>query len=199
MTDLLKLKKDLVDYSRRCYDRNLISATGGNISIRVPGTGTMLIKSSGSAFSDMTEEDVVLADFDGNVLEGDKKLSKEWRFHSGIYKVREEVGAVVHIHPPYATAVANTMDHLPLITNHAKVYLKNVPTIGMAASGSEELGEKAVEPFEGSDTVAVLMEEHGIITVGPEIRKAFFLAEMLEDTAKIYLMSRLNIGVKNNG
>lgn len=191
MDDLMELKKELVDYSRRCYERNLISATGGNVSIRVPGEDAMLIKGSGSAFSDMTVEDVVLVDLDGNLLEGDKVVSKEWRFHAGIYKVREDINAVVHIHPPYATAIANKMDHLPLVTNHAKVYLKDVPTIGIAASGSEELGDIAVDPFKDTDRVAVLMEEHGIISANVNVRKAFFLAEMLEDTAKIYLLSQL--------
>lgn len=192
MNNLMELKKELVHYSRRCYERNLISATGGNISIRVPGENAMLIKASGCAFSDMTEDDVILSDLQGNVLEGDKQISKEWRFHAGIYKEREEINSVVHIHPPYATAVANTMDHLPLVTNHAKVYLKDVPTIGIASSGSEELGDNAVEPFKNSDRVAILMEEHGIISANINIRKAFFLAEMLEDTAKIYLFSLLN-------
>ena len=192
MNNIGELKKELVHYSRRCYERNMISATGGNISIRVPGEDKMLIKASGSAFSDMTEDDIVLSDFEGNVLEGDKQISKEWRFHSGIYKEREEINSVVHIHPPYATAVANTMDHLPLVTNHAKVYLKDVPTIGIASSGSEELGDNAVIPFKNSDRIAILMEEHGIISANVNIRKAFFLAEMLEDTAKIYLFSLLN-------
>lgn len=186
-----ELKKELVNVSRRCYDRNLISATGGNISCRVPGKEAMLIKSSGSAFSDMTEDDVVMVDFDGNLIEGEKQLSKEWRFHAGILKNRSDVNVVIHVHPVFATAIAANHDELPLVTNHAKGYLKHVPTIGVAGSGSEELAEYVMEEYKNPEQIAILMKEHGIITVGDSFNKAFYLAEMLEDTAKIALFSKI--------
>lgn len=187
--NLLELKRELVSYSRRCYERNLICATGGNISCRIPGENAIFIKGSGSAFSDMTEEDVVKIDLDGNMLEGTKQFSKEWRFHAGIYKIRQDVNVVIHVHPPYATAIAANHEELPLVTNHAKVYLKNVPTIGIASSGSEMLAGLVMNQFQDPDRVGILMKEHGIITVGPSFNKAFYLAEMLEDTAKIALFS----------
>lgn len=186
-----ELKRELVNVSRRCYDKNLISATGGNISCRVPGKDAMLIKSSGSAFSDMTEDDVVMVDFDGNLLEGDKQLSKEWRFHAGILKTRPDVNVVIHVHPSYATAIAANHDELPLVTNHAKGYLKHVPTIEVAGSGSELLADYVMEEYKDPERVAILMKEHGIITVGDSFNKAFYLAEMLEDTAKIALFSKI--------
>lgn len=185
------LKQELVRVSRRCYDRNLITATGGNVSCRVPGEEAILIKSSGSAFSDMTEDDVVKVDLEGNLLEGTKLLSKEWRFHAGIYKVRPEVNVVIHVHPPYATAIAANHSELPLVTNHAKGFLKHVPTIEVASSGSELLAVEVLEQFDNPERVAILMKEHGIITVGENFNKAFYLAEMLEDTAKIAILSKL--------
>lgn len=186
-----ELKSELIRFSRRCYDRYMICATGGNISCRVPGEEAMLIKGSGSAFSDMTEEDVVKVDLDGNMIEGTKQLSKEWQFHAGIYKERPDVMAVIHIHPPYATAIAANHDELPLVTNHAKAYLKYVPTINIAPSGSEKLAEYVVEEFKDTERVAILMKEHGIITAADSFKRAFYLAEMLEDTAKIALFSKL--------
>lgn len=191
MMNIDELKKELVKVSKRCYDKNLISATGGNVSCRVPGRDAMLIKSSGSAFSDMTEEDVVLVDFDGNLLEGEKQLSKEWRFHAGILKNRSDVNVVVHVHPPYATAIAANHEELPLVTNHAKGYLKYVPTIDVAGSGSELLAEYVMAEYKDPERIAILMKEHGIITVGDSFNKAFYLAEMLEDTAKIALFSKI--------
>ncbi|WP_313755751.1 class II aldolase/adducin family protein [Tissierella sp.] len=186
-----QLKKDLVEISRRCYDRHLICATGGNISCRVPGEDAILIKSSGSAFSDMTDEDVVKVDLDGNLLEGTKTLSKEWKFHAGIYKVRPDVNVVIHVHPPYSTAIAANHEELPLITNHAKGYLKHVPTIDIASSGSDKLANYVIEEYKNPEIVAILMKEHGIISVGENFNKAFYLAEMVEDTAKIALFSKL--------
>ena len=185
------LKEELVNISRRCYRKNLITATGGNISCRIPNSNQILIKASGSAFSDMTISDVVQIDLDGNMIDGNKQVSKEWRFHAGIYKVRPDVNVVIHVHPPFATAVAANHDSLPMVTNHAKAYLKYVPTIGTAPSGSEELAHMVIEQFKDPERVAILMKEHGIITVGNDFYKAFYLAEMLEDTAKIALLSKL--------
>lgn len=189
--NLEDLKKELVRYSRKCYDRNLICATGGNISCRVPGEEAMLIKSSGSAFSDMTEDDVVKVDLDGNLLEGTKQLSKEWGFHAGIYKARPDVNVVIHVHPPYATAVAANHSELPLMTNHSKDYLKYVPTIDVASSGSEKLSEYVIEEYKNPERISVLMKEHGIITAADSFRRAFNLSEMLEDTAKIAIFSKI--------
>ncbi|GFN34596.1 class II aldolase/adducin family protein [Tepidimicrobium xylanilyticum] len=189
--DIQLLKEELVNISRRCYDKNLITATGGNISCRIPNSNQILIKASGSAFSDMTPSDVVLINLDGNIVAGSKQISKEWRFHAGIYKVRPDVNAVIHVHPPFATAIAANHDSLPMVTNHAKAYLKHVPTIGTAPSGSEELAYMVIEQFKDPQRVGILMKEHGIITVGKDFYQAFYLAEMLEDTAKIALFSKL--------
>ena len=186
-----KFKSELIEISRKCYDRDLIVATGGNVSCRVPGEEAMLIKGSGSAFRNMTEEDVVKVDLDGNVLEGTKAVSKEWQFHAGIYKERPEVNAVIHVHPPYATAVAANYDKLPLVTNHAKIYLKKVPTVDKAPSGSDKLAELAVAEFEDTDVVSILLREHGTITVGDSFDSAFNLTEMVEDTAEIVLFSKI--------
>jgi len=186
-----ELKKVLVEYSRKCYDRNLIVATGGNISCRVPGENAILIKGSGSAFRDMTVDDVVKIDLDGNHLEGEGKKSKEWRFHAGIYKERPDVNVVIHVHPPYSTAISANHKELPLITNHAKIYLKNVPTIDTAGSGSELLSEYVIEEFKDKEKIAILMKEHGITVAGPSFEKTFNMAEMVEDTAQIALFSKL--------
>ena len=185
-----QLKNQIVNFSKRSYDRNLICATGGNISCRVPGEDAILIKGSGSAFGDMTADDVVKIDLDGNHLEGNAQKSKEWRFHAGIYKTRPDVEVVIHVHPPYATAVAANNNELPLVTNHAKGYLKKVPTIDVAGSGSELLADYVIDEFKDPERVAIIMKEHGIVSVGSTFNQAFYLAEMVEDTAKIYLYSK---------
>ena len=98
---------------------------------------------------------------------------------------------VIHVHPPYATAIAANHDKLPLVTNHAKAYLKNVPTIDIASSGSELLSSYVIDEFLDEERVAILMKEHGIITTAHSFENAFYLAEMLEDTAKIAILSKI--------
>lgn len=188
--DLSEQKNQLIYWAKRCYERRLISATGGNISLRLADIKTMLIKASGISFGDLSPEDLVVADFDGKVLEGSKKLSKEWRFHAGIYKTRPEIMAVIHVHPPYATAIANSIDQLPLETNHAKDYLVDVPTIAPGASGSEILATNVINAYRNSSRTCVLLREHGIISANISLSKAYYFAEMLEDTAQIALFRK---------
>ncbi len=185
-----ELKQELLKFSHRTYERRMIAATGGNLSIRVPGEDALLIKRSGVSFIDMTEDDIIKIDFSGNKLEGEGQHSKEWKFHAGIYKARSDVNGVVHCHPPYASAVAVLHDELPLVTNHAKDYLIKVPTIDIAGSGSDKLAEYVIAEFQNEERVGILMREHGITTAAVSLQKAYYLAEMLEDTAQIVLLSK---------
>src|SRR5690606_26624067 len=91
------LREELARLSRRSFFRGLVPGVSGNNSIRVPGTDTMVIKTSGCSQGDMTATDTVVMSFDGEVLEPGRTPSKEWRFHARIYATRPEVGAIAHL------------------------------------------------------------------------------------------------------
>ncbi|MDA8229226.1 MAG: class II aldolase/adducin family protein [Desulfitobacterium hafniense] len=180
------LRQELVAVSKKIFDRFLTSGTSGNISARVPGNPTqVLIKASGTCFGDVTPEDFVLVDLDGNVLEGDKVPSKEYRFHLGIYKIRPEVNAVVHGHSAYATAYATGKNEMPIVTAAAEAGLNKVGIVGFAWPGSTELAEMTIAPFNDKSLKAVVLQKHGFVTVGADIYKAFYLGDVLEDNAKV--------------
>ena len=183
-----RLRNELSDFSKRSFHRGLVSGTGGNISVRIPGTDRVLITASGVSLGDVEPESNLLVDLEGSILDNPLGLipSKETAFHLVAYQLRPEVRAVVHVHPPYATAYANRMRSLPLATTQARANLKEVPWIECALPGSKELCDFVREGIQRYPaTKALLMKEHGILTVGPDLRTAYYLADLVEDTAKI--------------
>lgn len=188
------LRQEMVKVSKQIFNRNLTSGTSGNISARVPGYPTqVLIKATGTCFGDVESEDFVLVDLEGNVLQGLKKPSKEVRFHLGIMKIRPEVQAVVHGHSTHATAYATKKGDMPIVTAAAEAGLHQVGIVGFALPGSEELANMTIEPFKDETLKAVVLQKHGFVTVGADIHKAFYLADVLEDNAIVAcLMDQLS-------
>jgi L-ribulose-5-phosphate 4-epimerase len=195
MTDTLeRLRREVADTCRKAFRRGLVGGAGGNISARVPGEERALISATGVSLGDMEPESVVLVDLDGNLLEGAPGMrpSKETGFHVTAYRLRPPVGAVVHLHPPHATAFAVCGMELPLVTDGARLNLRHVPVVGHAPSGSRELHRIVEEGLRKyPDAKAILMERHGMFTMGPDLTAAFNLADLVEDTAKIAIFSRL--------
>jgi L-ribulose-5-phosphate 4-epimerase len=179
------LKRDLVRIARRIYRQGLQGYAGGNLSVRVPGKDEVIIKATGVTLADCRGEDLVTVDLRGRLVEGTTEPSKEVWAHLGLYAVRPDVGAVIHIHPPWATALAVMGVELPLLTVQAVEKLKRVPSVPYALQGSRELSEMATEAFRDGAVVAALLEKHGIITAGPNLVEALNTAELVEETAQI--------------
>ena len=189
---ITRLRHELAEFSKRSFNRGLISGTGGNISVRIPDTDKILITPSGVSLGDVEAAANILCSLDESVLDSplDFKPSKETSFHLSIYKLRPDVMAVVHLHPPYATAYANLGSPLLLGTVSSRVKLKMVPCIESALPGSKELRELVSEGIKKyPDIKALLMKEHGILTVGPDLKTAYYLADLVEDTAKIAIIT----------
>lgn len=188
------LTEELVATCKKAFDRGLVGGAGGNISVRVPDREESLISATGVSLGDLTPATVVRVNFKGQVVEahGECRPSKETGFHISVYRHRPHVGAVVHLHPPFATAFAVRGKELPLVTDGAMANLKHVPIVGHAPSGSPELHRIVEEGLRKySDAKAILMERHGMFSMGPNLTVAYNLADLVEDTAKIALLSRL--------
>lgn len=190
------LRKELEHVSHKVYNRRMVAATGGNISVRVPGTDYVLIKRSGISLGEVTADSAIMVDLNGEVIEGYGTVSKEVNFHLGIYKVRPDVGAVVHCHPPYAVAFANLNMELPTPTVTAQRGLGYVPIAKVAPSGSPELAGYVLDVFKQHPDIKVaLLERHGICAVGPNLEAAYNVADLTEQTAMENLFTML---IKNN-
>ncbi len=189
-----RLREELADISRRAFHRGLVAGTGGNMSVRIPGTDRVLITPTGVSLGDVEPEINLLVRLDGTIIENPpgQRPSKETSFHLAVYQFRPDAGAVAHVHPPYATAYANKSRPLPLATISARIGLGAVSVIACATPGSDELCDLVKCGIgENPGIKALLMKEHGILTLGPDLKTAYYLADLVEDTAKIAFIESL--------
>ncbi|UCD41176.1 MAG: L-ribulose-5-phosphate 4-epimerase [Chloroflexota bacterium] len=172
---------------------NLVVWTGGNVSVRDPETGYVVIKPSGVKFDDLTPENMVVVDSRGEKVEGEFNASSDTASHLYIYRHMPEVNGVVHTHSNYATAFAALGKPIPpVLTGIGDEFGGPIPCGGFALIGGEEIGKIVVETIGTSP--ACLLKNHGVFTVGPTGDKALKAAVMVEDSAKTVWIA-LQMGV----
>jgi L-ribulose-5-phosphate 4-epimerase len=183
--DLDKSYQDkLIQIGKRCYDRGLFWGTGGDISVRIPGTDRFIIKGTMNCVGDLDYKNLSTVSFDGINLNGHIP-SHETPIHGRIYKLRENVGAILHMHAPYSTAWATVGLKVPALTQQSVTLLKASGIVPYFPVSSTELIEAIVACYENPDTKIVFMENHGVFVVGKDLLDLFYNAETLENTARI--------------
>ncbi len=173
---------------------NLVAWTSGNVSARDPESGLVVIKPSGVKFQDLTPENMVVVDLDGNLVEGDYKPSSDTASHCYIYRHMPAVNGVVHTHSRYATAFATLGREIPCVTTAmGDEFGGPIPCGGFALIGGEEIGQVVVETLKDSHSPACLLQSHGVFATGATAEKAVQAAVMTEDNAAI-VWTALQIG-----
>lgn len=181
-------KAAILEAGRKIYQRGLVAANDGNLSVRV-GENTLWVTPTGVSKGAMTEEMLVKLDLDGNVLEGTRKPSSETKMHLRIYREDPLIRAVVHAHPPIATAFAAA--GIPLdrpVLQEAVVQLGTVPVAPFALPGSQGVAD-SVAPY-CRQYRALLLEYHGAVTWGDTMEQAHYRLECLEQLAAVTLHLR---------
>ncbi|MFC5729477.1 MULTISPECIES: L-ribulose-5-phosphate 4-epimerase [Nocardioides] len=169
----------------------LVVWTAGNVSARVPGHELLVIKPSGVSYDDLTPENMVVCDLEGRVVEGDHAPSSDTEAQAYVYRHLPEVGGVVHTHSPYAVAWAARGEPIPCVTTMcADEFGGEIPVGPFAIIGDDSIGRGIVETLRGSRSPAVLMQNHGVFTVGPTAKSAVKAAVMCEDVARSVHLSR---------
>ncbi|MGX8728451.1 MAG: class II aldolase/adducin family protein [Lachnospiraceae bacterium] len=179
-----KERRQVVSYGCLLLKKRLTLGTAGNISAFDSGTGLLAISPSGMAYEDTEPEDVVVCDLNGNVVEGARKPSSELGLHAALYRVRPEIGGVVHTHSMYATTLACMNE--PIRPIHFAILSAGegeVPLADYATFGTPELAEAAARAVGSMN--AVLLRNHGILTLGKDIPKAFQVMEDCEWCAEV--------------
>ncbi len=186
---LLKTEREaVVRFGNKMVSAGLTSGTGGNLSVLDREQNLLAISPSGLDYGEMTPADVVVLKMDGEVAEGERTPSSEFNFHLSLYRKRADVQAVVHTHSPYATTMACLHWEIPAVHYLVGFSGKKVPVAPYATFGTEELAEsvaRSIGPYN-----AVLIANHGLVTVGNSMASAFNVAEEIEFVARIYYQTR---------
>jgi L-fuculose-phosphate aldolase len=188
-----KLRAELMRISVKTYDRGLVGGTGGNLSARLD-PGHMLITPSGVALGDTAVDNIVKVNMETGQWTSEVPFppSKESKLHAEIYRARGDVEAVIHCHPPYATAYAVRRMDIPYVTD-AAFKQPPMPHVDFSPSGSEALAHMVGEVARRDERFRVMiLDEHGIISVGADLVQAYNFADLAEELARIaYLASTI--------
>ena len=183
------LRREIVVVCRRLYERGLIAGPDGNVSVKLAGD-RILVTPSGASKIDVQEDDLVVVSLDGRVVAGAGRPSSELGMHLRIHQRRADIGAVVHAHPPLATAFAVAGEDLLFpVLPEIVVQTGGVPLVPYATPGTGELAN-AIEPYLPHHD-AFLMANHGATTLGPTLSIAHQRMESIEHAARILLAARL--------
>jgi ribulose-5-phosphate 4-epimerase/fuculose-1-phosphate aldolase len=180
-------REQIIQITNELFAMGLLTATGGNISARAADGESIWITPSQMYKGGLTEADLVRVDRSCNVLDGVRPPSVEWQMHWAGYDARPDSTGAVHTHAPVATAFGICNQVFPPINTDA-VFLRDTVTVPWFMPGSRELADAVGEAL-GKSRGAIL-QNHGLMTVGPNLRKAATRAMMLEETAKIALYVR---------
>jgi len=192
-TFIQDLRERLVKVGREIYTRGFVPGTVGNISARIPNTYTILIKPSGVSMGALKPEDLAIVDLQGKQIQGELSLSIETPMHTAIYKTRGDVQGVVHSHAPTSTAFGVAgIEILPILIEMFHFIPNGVPIVPFEFPGTQELAQVVEKKIKNFD--AVILENHGIVTVGPSIEDACNLNIMVEECAKTHFTTMLLAG-----
>lgn len=180
---LEKLRREVYELHMELPRHNLVVWTMGNVSARDPETGLVVIKPSGVRYEQLTPEDMVVVDLDGRAVEGKLKYSSDTLTHLYVYRHRADVNGVCHTHSTFATAFAAVGKPIPcFLTGMADEFGGEIPVGEFTLIGDESIGEIIVRRIGGSK--AILMQNHGVFTIGRTGAEAVKAAVMCEDAAR---------------
>lgn len=185
----VEVKTALLATAKEMLRTGLVEGTSGNLSARLPD-GNVVMTPSSLDYEVMQAEDLVVVDLEGNVVEGERGPTTEKALHLACLRRYPELGGVIHSHAMFATMFAVTHQPIPCVIEEFDVFVGGeVPVADYKLTGSDELGEEVARWVE--DRGAVLMANHGLLTVGSTVEKAMQIAHLVERTAKILWGSRL--------
>jgi L-fuculose-phosphate aldolase len=183
-----KLKEQFCDIGRRIWQRGFCAGNEGNHSFRL-GPDRVLCTPTGISKGNLKPSDLCVVDMNGDQVAGTRKRTSEINMHLAIYKLRDDVKAVIHSHPPHATAFAVAGVDLPTcIHPEAEVFLGPVHTAKYVTPGDKRLGE-SIAPFV-KDSNTILMGNHGVVCYGHDLENAYYKLEIVDAYSRILILAK---------
>jgi L-fuculose-phosphate aldolase len=188
MLNEFKLKQEICEIGHKIYDKGFVAANDGNISYRISEnqalcTPTLVSKGA------LKPDDICMVDMTGRQLSGKKKRTSEVMLHLEIYKANPKVKAIVHSHPPHATAFSVAGEDIPTcILPEVEVFLGPIPTAVYETPGAEAFA-RTILPFVESAKIVVL-KNHGTVSWGETLQQAYWWTEILEAYCRILLIAK---------
>ncbi|PHS12733.1 MAG: aldolase [Blastopirellula sp.] len=188
MTNVHKIKQDMCDIGRRIYDKGFVAANDGNITVRI-SENEVLCTPTMQSKGFLKPDDIATIDFTGKQIAGRKPRSSEALLHLEIYKAREDIKSIVHCHPPHATAFAVAREPIPqCVLPEVEVFLGDVPITKYETPGGKEFAE-TILPFVQKTNV-IILANHGTVSYGENVERAFWWTEILESYCRILMLAR---------
>jgi L-ribulose-5-phosphate 4-epimerase len=189
MSPYAREKQQVVETAQRLVERGYLMATGGNLSLRIPGMAAFAVTPSNYDYGKLTSDDVCVLDFDLKVIEGARKPSVESALHAGIYVTRADVNAIVHTHQVYASTLAVINAPIPaLFDEQARFLGRSVEIIPYAPSGTGFLKSAIVKHIKNHHN-AYILQNHGALCFGCDVERAAHNVEILEKCSLAYLLA----------
>jgi len=186
-------RKKVIEIALKVQSEKLVPLTFGNFSVRDKETGYICITPSGMEYPSLMSEDVTVVDVNATIIDGKRKPSIETPMHCAVYRKRPDVNGIVHTHSVFATAWASCDEAIPVLTEElAALVGGSVECAPYKPMGSIELAETASEWLK--DKYVVLLANHGVLAVGPDIDIAYANAVIVEEGARVAFYSK-QIGV----
>jgi len=181
------LREQVVEVGLQALSRGIVHGTAGNMSIRDPESGLIAISPSGIPYPTVTAADIVIVNEWGEIVDGSRKPSSETPLHTMTMRARPDIRAIVHTHSHYSTVVSCIRPYLPpILTETCLVAGARVPVTRYGLTGTPDFGESVLEVLT-PDTKAVIIKNHGLICFADSFDDALGIAEIVEESAKVYI------------
>lgn len=188
---IAELRREVCALHAELPRNELVVWTAGNVSARVPGRELLVIKPSGVSYDELTPETMVLTDFEGRLVDGDHSPSSDTAAHAYVYKHLPAVNGQVHTHSTYATAWAARGEAIPcVLTMMGDEFGGEIPIGPFALIGDDSIGHGIVDTLRNHRSTAVLMQNHGVFTIGKSAKAAVKSAVLCEEVARTVHVSR---------
>ena len=181
-------RKAIIAYGKKLVEDGHTRGTSGNISVFDREQKLMAITPSGIDFFELSDEDIVILDMDGQVVEGNRKPSSEWYMHLIQYQNRDDINAVIHGHTIYGTVLSCLRETLPASHYMIAVAGRDVRVAEYATFGTEALAQNALKGM--VNRKAVFLANHGILAGESDLAKAYSVVEEVEYCAKLYCIAK---------